>query len=148
MGSTYFALYYHIVFGTKRQEPTIDIEWRDRLHAYLGGLVRTIDGVACAVGGVADHVHILASLRPTHQVSKVLWDIKRRSSAWVHDEIGFKPFEWQDGYGAFTVSVSRVGAVKGYIAKQEEHHRKQSFRDEFIEFLRKHRIEFKEEYLL
>ncbi len=104
MSSTHFALHYHLVFGTKDQEATIGRGWRDRLHAYLGGCVGAIEGVPTAIGGVADHVHLLVSLRPTHQLSEVLRDIKSKSSGWVHADIGDRSFGWQDGYGAFTVS--------------------------------------------
>ena len=124
MSSTHSALYYHIVFGTKNQAPVIDGVWRERFHSYLGGLVRTAGGVATSIGGINDHVHLLASLRPTHQLSEVLRDIKRQSSAWIHDEIKLPNFHWQDGYGAFTVCASQLESVVRYIAGQEEHHRR------------------------
>ena len=147
MSSTHFALQYHLVFSTKHQATSILPAWRDRLHAYLGGLVRALDGVPTAVGGVSDHVHLLVSLRPTHQLSEVLRDIKRKSSEWVHQEIGDRSFGWQDGYGAFSVSPSQVAVVRRYIERQESHHRTRTFRDEYVEFLTKSGVEFDPRYL-
>src|SRR5437870_12497796 len=89
----------------RNQEPLIAAAWRDRLHAYLGGVIRTLDGVPEAVGGVADHVHLLVGLRATHTLADVLRETKSVSSAWVHDDVGVTSFAWQEGYGAFTVST-------------------------------------------
>jgi len=147
MSSTHLSLHFHVVFGTKHQRPLIAAEWRERLHAYLGGAARTLNAVPEAVGGVADHVHLLLGLRATHQLSDVLRDVKRASSAWVHQTIGERDFEWQDGYGAFTVSASLLATVKNYIARQEEHHRKKTFKEEYVELLRKSSVEFDERYL-
>ncbi len=113
----------------------------------LGGTVRTVGGVAESVGGIADHVHLLIGLRPTHCLSDVLREIKHASSQWVHETIGVKKFSWQDGYGAFTVSVSNVNQVKRYIAEQEKHHRRRTFQEEYLQFLKRNRIEYDERYL-
>lgn len=107
MSSTHLSLHYHIVFGTKNHEPLIQPAWRGDLHAYLGGIIRTADGVAETVGGVSDHVHLLIGLRATHRLAGVLRELKAVSSGWVHDEIGMRGFAWQEGYGAFTVSASQ-----------------------------------------
>ncbi|MHA3771882.1 IS200/IS605 family transposase [Verrucomicrobiota bacterium sgz303538] len=147
MPSTYFSLHYHLIFGTKLQQPTIHREWRDRLHAYLGGCIKNLNGVPTAVGGVSDHVHLLVSLRATHQISEILCDIKRHSSAWVHTEIGERAFGWQDGYGAFTVSPSMLDTVRHYIGRQEEHHRTRTFHEEYVEFLTKHGVAYDARYL-
>jgi REP element-mobilizing transposase RayT len=101
MPSTHVSLHYHIVFSTKDRVPIIDLEWRPRLHAILGGAVRNLGGVALEVGGVADHVHLLAGLKATHCVADVLRDLKKGSSAWVHDVVGERRFNWQEGYGAY-----------------------------------------------
>jgi putative transposase len=106
MSSTHLSLHYHIVFGTKNHEPTIHAAWRTDLHAYLGGIIRTADGIAEIVGGVSDHVHLLIGLRATHRLADVLRELKSVSSGWVHDQIGVRAFAWQEGYGAFTVSPS------------------------------------------
>jgi hypothetical protein len=107
--------------------------WRGDLHAYLGGIIRSANGIAESVGGVSDHVHLLIGLRATHCLADVLRDLKAVSSGWVHDEIGAGGFAWQEGYAAFTVSASQRGAVRRYIEKQAEHHRTYTFRDEYLE---------------
>lgn len=147
MPSTHTSLHFHLIFSTKNRVPLIERAWRDRLHAYLGGTVRTVGGTAESVGGVADHVHLLVGLRPTHCLSDVLREIKHASSQWVHETIGMKKFSWQDGYGAFTVSVSNIERVKRYIADQERHHRRRTFQGEYVQFLKRNRIEYDERYL-
>jgi len=109
MSSTHLSLHYHLVFGTKNHEPVITSAWRDRLHAYLGGAIRTLDGVPGAVGGMADHVHLLIGLRATHTLADVLREIKSVSSKWVQEEVGVGSFAWQEGYGGFTVSAFAIG---------------------------------------
>jgi REP element-mobilizing transposase RayT len=147
MPSTHVSLHYHIVFSTKDRLPIIDPEWRPRLHAILGGAVRNIGGVALEVGGVADHVHLLAGLKATHCVADVLRDLKKGSSAWVHDVVGERRFYWQEGYGAFTVSRSGHAAVARYIRGQEEHHRARSFKEEYLRFLEANGVAFDDRYL-
>lgn len=147
MSSTHLSLHYHFVFGTKNHEPLIASVWRDRLHAYLGGVIRTLDGVPEAVGGVADHVHLLIGLRATHTLADVLREIKSVSSAWVHEEVGVGSFAWQEGYGAFTVSASQLENVRDYIHRQEEHHRTRTFREEYLTLLQRHGVEFDERYV-
>ncbi len=107
MPSTHLSLlHYHIIFATKERRPFIALEWRERLHAYLGGVLREMDAIPQCVGGVADHIHILAGLKATHCLADVMRDLKRASSEWVHETIGDRAFAWQEGYGAFTVSAS------------------------------------------
>jgi REP element-mobilizing transposase RayT len=148
MASTYLALNYHLVFSTKDRRPWIAPAWRNRLHAYLGGCVRTLNGTPDAVGGVADHVHLLVGLRATHRLCDVLEEIKRESSKWVHRELGLAEFAWQEGYAAITVSPGLRSQVKGYIARQEQHHRRRDFVAELKEFLAKAEIRYDEKYLL
>jgi REP element-mobilizing transposase RayT len=147
MSSTYSALYYHFIWGTKNQEPMIDRAWRERLHAFLGGCTKNAEAVPIAIGGVSDHVHMLVSLLPTHKLSEFARDVKRKSSEWIHTEIGSGGFQWQDGYGVFTVSKSAMDDVRAYIAGQEEHHRTRTFREEYIAFLKKHGVEYDERYV-
>jgi REP element-mobilizing transposase RayT len=147
MPSTHTGLHYHLIFSTKNREPLISKEWRDRLHEYLGGTVRGLDGVPQGIGGVADHVHLLVGLKPTHRLADFLREVKKASSAWVADTIGRRSFRWQEGYAAFTVSATSRAAVQEYIANQEEHHRHISFRDELIQALRTCGIEYDERYL-
>jgi REP element-mobilizing transposase RayT len=147
MSSTHLIWHVHVFFGTKNQRTLIEPAWRPRLHAYLGGAAKTLDVIPEAIGGVADHVHLLLGLRATHRLSDVMRDIKRTSSAWVHEAIGDRQFEWQDGYGAFTVSASMLETVRNYIARQEEHHRKKTFQEEYLELLKLSGVEFDERYL-
>jgi REP element-mobilizing transposase RayT len=147
MSSTHLSLHYHIVFSTKERRAIIGDEWRGRLHGFLGGSIKTLDGVAEAVGGTRDHIHLLIGLRATHRLADVVKDIKTASSRWIHTEIGSKLFAWQTGYGAFTVSVSGIEKVKNYILNQEEHHRQKSFQDEYVELLKLSRIAYEEKYL-
>jgi putative transposase len=147
MSSTHLSLHYHIVFGTKNQEPLIQRAWRGDLHAYLGGIIRMANGIAENIGGVSDHVHLLVGLRATHRLADVLRDLKSVSSGWVHDEIGLRSFAWQEGYGAFTVSASQRAAVRRYIERQEEHHRTRTFREEYLELLRRSGVGFDERYI-
>ncbi len=148
MSSTHLSLHYHLIFGTKNQEPLISSGWRDRLHAYLGGVIRTLNGVPEAVGGVADHVHLLVGLRATHTLADVLREIKSVSSAWVHEDVAVSSFAWQEGYGGFTVSASQLEKVRVYIQRQEEHHRTRTFREEYLKLLQRIGVEFDERYLL
>lgn len=113
----------------------------------MGGAIRTLEVIPEAVGGVADHVHLLIGLRATHRLADVMRDVKRTSSAWVHETIGNKEFEWQDGYGAFSVSASAREKVKAYIANQEEHHRKKTFQEEYVELLKLSGVEYDPKYL-
>ena len=147
MPSTHLSLHVHLVFSTKDRHPFIETAWRSRLHEYLGGLVRAAGGIPEAIGGTADHVHLLVGLKATHTLSEFVQDIKQSSSRWVHETIGTKNFAWQQGYGAFTVSASNRDGVKEYIANQEEHHRTKSFQDEYLAFLEKHGVQYDERYL-
>jgi len=147
MSSTHVSLHTHLVFSTKDRVPSIHAEVRERVHAYLGGVVRGLNGVPLEIGGTADHVHLLVGLKATHCIADVLRVGKGDSSRWIHDELRMPKFEWQEGYGAFAVSASNVAAVREYVRNQEQHHRKRSFQDEYREFLLKHEIEFDERYL-
>jgi putative transposase len=147
MPSTYLSLHYHLVFSTKNRIAFIEPSWRHRLHEYLGGTIRRLGGVPLEVGGVGDHVHLLVGLKATHCLSDVLRDLKKSSSAWVHDEIEVSSFAWQEGYAAFTVSPTALDQVRRYIVHQEEHHRKKSFREELIEFLATAGIQYDPQYL-
>jgi REP element-mobilizing transposase RayT len=147
MPSTHLSLHVHVVFSTKNREPRIAAEWRDRLHAYLGGVARNSGAIPEAIGGVADHVHLLLGLTATARLADVVRDIKAVSSKWVHDETGSRAFAWQEGYGAFTVSPSHCEIVRGYIARQDEHHRKRTFQEEYLELLQRCGVDFDERYL-
>lgn len=127
--------------------PLIKSEWRDRLHRYLGGAINGLGGVPLAIGGVADHVHLLVGLRATHCLADFMREIKRQSSVWVRDELRITGFSWQEGYSAFSVSPTALGGVRSYIEAQEEHPRQRSSREELIELLAKSGVEFDSKYL-
>ena len=146
MPHTYTNLLYHIIFSTKERYPFITAEFKPRLYEYLGGTTRGIGGICLEIGGVEDHVHLLVKLKPNLDISKLLQELKPNVTNWAKREI-FPKFEWQNGYGAFTVGESQIEPVRRYIQKQEEHHKKVSFEDEFKDLLRKSGIEFDEKYL-
>ncbi|MGH9426805.1 MAG: IS200/IS605 family transposase [Terriglobia bacterium] len=147
MPSTYLSLHYHLVFSTKDRTPLIEPSWRNRLHEYLRGTAAGLGGFPQGTGGIADHVHLLVGLKATHCLADFMRELKKASSAWVHDEIGMRPFAWQEGYAAFTVSPSSRPAVQSYIANQEAHHRKKTFREELVELLEKAGVEYDPRYL-
>jgi len=147
MPSTHLSLHYHFVFSTKERYPLIMKEWRADLHAYLGGIVKGLNGVPLAIGGVADHAHLLVGLRATHRLDYVLRDLKADSSGWVHRVVGQKKFEWQTGYLGLTVSPSAVEQVRRYIQNQESHHERKTFKEEYIELLKMSGIEYDERFL-
>ena len=147
MSSTYLSLHYHLVFGTKNREPLIAPQWRSRLHEYLGGTICGLGGFPQGIGGVADHVHLLVAIKATHRLCDLLRELKKASSVWVHEEINMPSFAWQDGYAAFTVSATARESVRSYIARQEEHHRQRSFREELVTMLNRAGIEYDPQYL-
>ena len=148
MGHTYSKLMVHVVFSTKDRAPTLDSELKPRLFAYMGGIVRELGGTALLINGPADHVHILMLFPAKIALSEMMGKLKANSSGWVHREFPAKrAFAWQTGFAAFSVSVSQKLAVLNYIAGQEEHHRKLSFKEEFIAFLQKHEVEYDEGYI-
>jgi putative transposase len=138
---------HYLLKRSKNRAGIIAPEWRARLHDYLGGTVRGLGGFPEGIGGVSDHVHLLAGLKATHCLSDFLRELKKASSTWVHEEIGLGGFAWQEGYAAFTVSATARAGVRHYIANQEEHHRVKSFREELIEMLTKAEIEYDPKYL-
>jgi len=148
MGDSYTNLLYHIVFSTKDRRPLITPDYEVRLYDYIGGTIRDLGGISLALNGTEDHVHLLAKLRPDRALSDVLRKLKANASGWMHRVFPrLENFTWQRGYGAFTVSQSNVREVIEYIARQKQHHKKISFRDEFIRFLIANEIKFDERYL-
>ena len=142
-------VYIHTIFSTKDRYPffqTPDLQ-RD-LHAYMASVTGKLKCPAIQIGGVADHVHLLTRLPRTITIAEFVKETKRVSSLWLHERGDeWKAFHWQAGYGVFSVSASRVAIVQKYIAGQAEHHRKQTFQDEYREFLQKHGVEFDERYV-
>jgi REP element-mobilizing transposase RayT len=147
MASTHLSLHYHLVFSTKNREPWLSPTSRSRVHEYIGGTVRGLGGIAHAVGGTADHVHVFAGLRATHCLADVMREVKSESSAWIHNELGLAGFAWQEGYGGFTVSASSLEKVRAYVLRQEEHHRVATFQEEYVAMLQRGLVEYDERYL-
>ena len=135
----------HLVFSTHERRPLIKPEFRDDLFAYLGGIIRQMNGTALIVGGTTDHIHMLVRIRPAHSPAEVARIVKTNSSRWIRERS--PDFAWQTGYGVFSVSESNAAAVTKYIARQEEHHQKHSFQDEFRAFLAKNGIILDEKYI-
>ena len=146
MGSTLSNILLHIVFSTKHREPQILPDFQERLYEYMGGIVRAQRGIQLEIGGVQDHVHLLIRWRTDAALSDLMRQLKGGSSLWVHETLR-KPFRWQDGYSAFSVSRSGVDALRHYIRTQPEHHQRMSFQDELRELLRRNGIEYDERYI-
>ena len=132
----------HCVFSTKERRKTIRPEFQDDLWAYMGGIARTRRIKALAVGGIEDHAHILLLLPSNIAVANAVQQIKAGSSKWVHEEHCQRDFEWQEGYGAFSIGISQAPATVSYIQRQKKHHLKQGFCEEYLGFLAKHHIEY------
>jgi REP element-mobilizing transposase RayT len=147
MPQSFGSLHCHIVFSTKHRLPQISADIQPRLFEYIGGILRNHSSCLIAAGGMPDHVHLLASLGRTVDVAEAVRLIKSNSSGWIHRELSLPDFHWQDGYGAFAVSYSNIDQVKSYLANQEQHHRRISFQDEFLEFLRRHDLQWDERYI-
>ena len=148
MPDSYTNLLYHVVFSTKDRRPLITPEYETQLYNYIGGIVRSVGGISLALNGTEDHIHLLTKLRPDRALSDVLRDLKAKATGWMHDVFpSLKNFSWQRGYGAFTVSQSNVDEVRNYIARQKQHHRKISFREEFIQFLQVNGVDYHERFI-
>mgnify|MGYP001767302084 FL=1 len=149
MASTYISVNIHYVFSTKGRKNLISNEIKPRLWQFMGGIARKNKMVAYAVGGTENHVHVLLSIPATINIAEAIKLIKGGSSKWVNDEFivpgGFK---WQEGYGAFSVSQRGLQRTIAYILNQEDHHRKKSFRDEYVDFLNQCGIQYDERFLL
>ena len=148
MGSTLANLVYHVIFSTKNRESLILPNIRDELYRYIGGITKGEGGVLLRIGGMPDHIHMVIKLKPVHSLSYILQKIKGNSSKWINETNRTAiRFSWQSGFGAFTVSESQIPVVIRYVKEQENHHRKRSFKDEFVEILERHRVNYDERYL-
>ena len=147
MPSSFTSLTYHIVFSTKFRKRWLTDNLRNDLYVYLLGIIANKGGQLLEIGGTEDHIHLVTTCSPKMALSDFVRDIKANSSRWVRDEKGEQDFNWQTGYGAFTVSYSRVDATREYVRNQQEHHKARSFKEEFRAILERHGITFNEEYL-
>lgn len=140
MRHTHVSIRIHCVFSTKERRGSIPEELQPRLWAFIGGIARRVGMKAIAVGGMSDHVHVLLLLPATMALAKAVQTLKANSSRWLHEITG-KPFEWQEGYAAFSVSISQTDATVRYIHNQREHHAKRGFDEEFARMLEQHNMQ-------
>ena len=149
MSQSLVQIYVHIVFSTKNRQPFLqDKAFRERTHGYLVGICSNQQSPSLQVGGIEDHVHILCRLGKSVDVAGLIREIKRSSSVWIKEENpSLAAFHWQAGYGAFSVSPSHVDPLIKYIANQEEHHRRESFQDEFRRLCKLYGVEIDERYV-
>jgi REP-associated tyrosine transposase len=146
--STYSQIYIQIVFAVKGRQSLIQSRWEEELYKYITGIVQNKGPKMLAINGMPDHIHLLIGMKPSCNLSDLVREIKKASNGYINVN-KFSPFkfEWQEGYGAFSYSHSALNNVIEYIHNQKEHHQKKSFRDEYIDFLKKFEVEFKDEYI-
>lgn len=148
MTHTFHKNYYHLVWSTKDRQNLIIENYKNRVHEYLGASFKTVDCRSVIVGGMGDHVHLLAIIPPKYAIAEVIKDIKIGATKWINRSFKeMKGFSWQEGYGCFSVSESQIGVVLKYIMNQETHHKHYTFKEEFTNLLRLHEIEYDEKYL-
>lgn len=148
MSQTYASLYIHLVFSTKNREPLLTADSRPQVWRYLGGIARKEKIKALEIGGTADHIHALLSITPSIAPAEVAQVLKGNSSKWINESLGLPGrFQWQEAYGVFSVSFSQIDRISAYIRNQELHHRKKSFQEEYLQFLKRHRIDYDERYI-
>ena len=147
MPNTYTEIHIHFVFAVKYRKCLIHIDWKADLYKYITGIIQKNEHKLIIINGIEDHVHILVGLRPTQSISDLMKDVKQFSSKWINENKLVKgKFEWQGGFGAFSYSKSHLKNVIKYIKNQEEHHKKQTFVEEYKETLKKYEIDYKDEY--
>ena len=148
MGQSLVKNYIHIVFSTKHRQPLIQLLVEAELHSYLGGICNKLDCQVLKVGGYTDHVHILCMLSKKITLIKLLEELKSHSSKWIKTKgETYQGFYWQDGYGAFSVNPSEVETVINYIANQHKHHKTKTFKEEYLAFLNKYKVEYDERFV-
>lgn len=148
MPNTYSQLYVHIVFAVKGRANLISLNWKENLNKYIAGIIANKKQKLIVINGMPDHIHLLVGLNPDSNLSDLVRDIKSNSSKWVNESKFVRGrFEWQTGFGAFSIGQSQLSKVVRYILNQEEHHKRVNFRAEYIAFLQAYQIDFKPEYL-
>jgi len=147
MAQSLSKIYVHIIFRTKNGELKIPKNILKELYAYMATILKNLESPAIIIGGMPDHIHILCVLSKNYALKKIVEEVKKRSSKWIKTKSpDLSKFRWQNGYGAFSVSQSQVDVVKKYIQKQEEHHRKRTYREEVTIFLEKYKIDYDNRY--
>jgi len=148
MAGTFSQIYIQVVFSPFKHENIIGSDWEEELYKYIGGIIRNKGQKLIAVNGMPDHIHIFFGIKPSIAISDLVRDIKNNSTNFLNEK-GFVKgkFSWQEGYGAFSYSHSQIDSVYQYIMNQKEHHRKKSFKEEYLELLKKFEIDYDEKYL-
>ncbi len=148
MAGTFSQIYIQYVFAVKGRENLLQKPWRDEVFKYIAGIIKEKNQKAIIVNGVTDHVHVFVGLKPSMNISDLVRDIKNNSSKFINEQRFLKgKFSWQEGYGAFSYAHSQIESVYQYILKQEEHHMKKTFKEEYLDFLQKFKIDYSEKYL-
>lgn len=148
MAGTFSQIYIQYVFAVKGRQNLLHKSWRDEVFKYMSGIIKGKNQKPIIVNGVEDHVHVFVGLRPAMCIADLVRDIKNNSSNFINDQKFIKgKFAWQDGYGAFSYGHSQLDRVYQYILNQEKHHRKRTFKEEYIDLLEKFEIEYDEKYL-
>lgn len=148
MANTFTQCYFHLVFAVKNRDALIRKSWKNELEMYITGIVQNHKHKLLAINSMPDHIHIFIGYNVNQLITNLVEEIKTSSNSWIKKENLSKfRFEWQKGYGAFTHSHSQIDAVVKYILNQEAHHQKKSFREEYLEILKKNEIEFIDDYV-
>lgn len=148
MPGTFSQIYIQAVFAVKGRENLLDKKWREEVFKYMAGIIKNKGQKPIIINGVADHVHVFIGLKPAMSVSNLIRDVKNNSSNFINEKKWLKgKFSWQEGYGSFSYSHSHIENVYNYILNQEEHHKKKSFREEYLEFLKEFDVTYDEKYL-
>ena len=148
MPGTFSQIYIQVVFAVKRRENLLQKPWRDEVFKYMAGIIKEKNQKPIIVNGVTDHVHLFIGLKPVMSLSDLVRDVKNNTTNFINDRKFLNTkFSWQGGYGAFSYSHSQLDTVYQYILNQEEHHKKKTFKAEYLELLEKFEIEYDEKYL-
>ena len=148
MPGTFSKIYIQVIFAVKGRQNLINNSWKTDLHKYIAGIIKGKNQKPIIVNGMSDHIHAFIGLKPAMSISDLVRDRKNNSSNFVNDNKLIKgKFGWQDGYGAFSYSHSHIDNVYNYILNQEKHHKKKTFKEEYLEFLKKFEVEYDEKYL-
>ncbi len=148
MAGTFTQIYIQIVFAVKGRQNLISKTWKDELHRYISGIITNKGQKSIIVNGMSDHIHAFIGLKPSMSVSDIARDIKNNSSKFINERKFVKgKFQWQEGYGGFSYSHSQIEQVYNYILEQEKHHKRKTFKEEYIEFLEKFQVEYNDRYV-
>jgi putative transposase len=148
MANTYTQCYFHLVFAVKNRNALIKKHWKDNLEKYITGIIQNQKHKLLAINSMPDHIHIFIGYNLNQTIPKLVEEIKTSSNAWIKsNNLSKSKFEWQIGYGAFTYSHSQIDAVVKYVMNQEQHHKQKTFREEYLEILKKNDVRYNDEYV-